>query len=122
MAIRFAGVANVMVDGNQIALRGDLTVSPNSVERNMIAGQDSVHGYQELPIVPYIELTASALPNTNIEDLERQTDVTVVAQLANNKQYSLTQATCKANIQANAREGSFRVRWEGMRCEEMGIG
>jgi hypothetical protein len=51
MAIRFAGVAFVMIDGNQILVRGNLTVSPSSVERTMIAGQDSVHGYQELPRV-----------------------------------------------------------------------
>ena len=51
MAQRFAGIAFLMVDGNQLPLRGNFTVSPSAVERTMIAGQDGVHGYQELPRV-----------------------------------------------------------------------
>ena len=47
-----------------------------------------------------------------------QTDVTVVAQLANGKQYTLVGATCKAALEANTRDGQVRVRWEGLWCEE----
>jgi Phage tail tube protein len=119
MAQRFAGLAFLMIDGNQYALRGNFTVSPSSVERTMIAGQDYVHGYQELPRVPYIEGDLSAIPGLSLEDLEQQTDVTVVAQLANHKQYTLQNATCKGNIEENARDGQLRVRWEGLNCEEI---
>jgi len=121
MAIRFAGVALVKTDGRNIPLRGNLTVSPNSVERNMLAGQDAVHGYQELPRVPFIELDMSTLPEVEIEDIEAQVNVTVVAQLANGKQYSLSEATCRGGIEINARDGQARIRWEGMRCEEMNL-
>ena len=55
MAQRIAGIAFLTVDGDQMALRGNFTVSPSPVERTMLAGQDGVHGYQELPRVPYIE-------------------------------------------------------------------
>jgi len=121
MAQRFAGIAFLMVDGNQMALRGNFTVSPSPVERTMIAGQDGVHGYQELPRVPYIEGDISTVPNLNLEDLEQQSDVTVVAQLANGKQYTLSGASCKAGFEANTRDGQVRVRWEGLRCDEMNI-
>ena len=43
------------------------------------------------------------------------------AQLANGWQYSLIGATCKAALEANARDGQVRVRWEGLWCEEMPI-
>jgi len=119
MAQRFAGIAFLMIDGNQLPLRGNFTVSPASVERTMIAGQDGVHGFQELPRVPYIEGDISLLPNINLEDLEAQTDVTVVAQLANNKQYTLTNAVCRGGFEANTRDGQARVRWEGLTCEEI---
>jgi hypothetical protein len=49
-----AGTAYLKVDGQMYPLKGSLTVSITSVERNGIAGQDYVHGYQELPRVPYI--------------------------------------------------------------------
>jgi tail tube protein len=123
MATRFAGIAFLMAGGSQWALRGNFTVSPSSVERTMLAGQDGVHGYQELPRVPYIEADLSAMPNVSLEDLEAQTDVTVIAQLANEKQYTLANATCKAAFEENTRDGQFRVRWEGLWCEEMdGVG
>jgi tail tube protein len=118
MAQKFAGVAFVMIDGNQLALRGNFTVSPSPVERTMIAGQDGVHGYQELPRVPYIEGDVSTMPDMRLEDIDGQTDVTVVAQLANGWQYTLAGATCKAALEANARDGQVRVRWEGLWCEE----
>ena len=122
MAERFAGIDFLMVDGSQMALRGNFTVSPSSVERTMIAGQDRVHGYQELPRVPYIEGDISTVPDLNLEDLEAQTDVTVIAQLANGKQYTLTSASCKAGFEANTRDGQARVRWEGLFCEEITLG
>jgi hypothetical protein len=59
------------------------------------------------------------MPNVLLEDLEAQTNVTVVAQLANNIQYSLVGATCKAGFEDNARDGQVRVRWEGLACNEI---
>lgn len=121
MANRIAGIAFLMVDGNQLALRGDFTVSSSPVERTMLAGQDGVHGYQELPRVPYIEGSVSTVPELNVEDLDGMTDVTVVAQLANSRQYSLIGATCKAALEINTRDGQIRVRWEGLSCEEISL-
>ena len=53
--------------------------------------------------------------------MEAQTDVTVVAQLANGKQYTLAGATCKSALEANTRDGQVRVRWEGLWCEEINL-
>src|ERR1700757_1882182 len=109
MAQRFAGIAFLTVDGTQLALRGNFTVSPSPVERTMLAGQDGVHGYQELPRVPYIEGDISTTRGLLLEDLEAQTDATVVAQLANGMQYTLVQATCRAGFENNTRDGQVRV-------------
>jgi len=119
MAQRIAGIAFVMVNGNQYALKGNLIVSPSVVERTMIAGQDSVHGYQELPRVPYIAGDFSAVPELSLDDLVDQVDVTVIAQLANGRQYTLSQATCKGDFEENTRDGQLNIRWEGMFCEEL---
>jgi hypothetical protein len=53
-----------------------------------------------------------------METLEAETDVTVIAQLANHKQYTLIQASCKAGFDINTRDGQARVRWEGVQCDE----
>lgn len=119
MAQKFAGIAFLMVAGNQLRLRGNFTVSPSPVERTMIAGQDGVHGYQELPRVPFIEGDISTTPDMRLEDIDGMTDVNVVAQLANGMTYQLISATCKAALEANTRDGQVRVRWEGIWCEEI---
>jgi hypothetical protein len=118
MAPRIAGIAFLTVDGTQLALRGNFTVSPSAVERTMLAGQDGVHGYQELPRVPYIEADITTMPGFYLEDLLAQVDVTVVAQLANQMQYTLGAATCKGGFDNNTRDGQVRVRWEGVTCQE----
>jgi len=121
MAIRFAGIAYLSVDGRQYQLRGNFTVSPSPVERTMIAGQDGVHGYQELPRVPYIEGDLSTVPDLNFEDLLTQVNSTVIAQLANHKQYTLQGATVKGAFELNTRDGQARVRWEGISCLEINL-
>ena len=121
MAQRVAGIAFLAVDGNQLQLRGNFTVSPSAVERTMIAGQDGVHGYQELPRVPYIEGDITTMPGLSLEGFELETDSTVVAQLANGMQYTLVGATCKAGLEANTRDGQVRIRWEGLSCQEIPI-
>jgi hypothetical protein len=121
MAQQVAGTAFLTVDGTQLALRGNFTVSPSPVERTMIAGQDGVHGYQELPRVPYIEGDLTTMPGFYLEDLLQETDVTVVAQLGNRMQYILTGATCKGGFDNNTRDGQVRVRWEGLTCEEVSL-
>jgi len=100
-------------------LRGNLTVSPSPMERAMIAGQDYVHGYSELPRVPYIEGDFSTLQGLSLEAIVAMVDVTVTAELANNTNYVLKEAACRAALEVNAREGQFRVRFEGTTCEEI---
>jgi hypothetical protein len=69
--------------------------------------------------VPYIEGDITTMPGLSLEALEQETDSTVVAQLANNMQYTLVGATCKAGLEANTRDGQVRVRWEGLNCQEV---
>jgi Phage tail tube protein len=119
MAQRIAGVAFLKVNGNQYPLRGNLTVSPSPFERAMIAGQDYVHGYSELPRVPYIEGDFSTLQGLSIETIAAMVNVTVTAELANETTFVLREACCRAALEINAREGQYRVRFEGVQCDEI---
>jgi hypothetical protein len=119
MAVRVAGIAFLKVDGGILPVRGNFTVSPSALERTMIAGQDYVHGYQELPRVPWIEADITSDPIVSMEDLEAMVEVTVTAELANGHVYVLKEAACKSALENNTRDGQFRVRWEGTTCEEL---
>ena len=85
----------------------------------MLAGQDGVHGFQELPRVPYIEGDLSLVPGLSLEMLDGEIDVQVVAQLANGHTYTLVGGVCKSALEANTRDGQVKVRWEGIWCSEL---
>lgn len=119
MGVRIAGTAFLKVNGEQYPLRGNFTVSPSAVERAGIAGQDRVHGYSELPRVPFIEGDVSLVPELSTEDVEAVTDATVTAELANGKTYVLRNAWCKSALELNTHDGMVRVRFEGEACDEI---
>ena len=119
MAQRIAGIAFVHVDGKQYPLRGNFTVSPSRTEKAGIAGQDRVHGYSELPRVPFIAGTISMIPELSLDEIDAWTDATVTAELASGHNYVLRNAwTAEAREIATA-EGEVAVRWEGMECVEL---
>jgi len=116
---RVAGVSYVYVDGQQYPLRGNLTVSIDTIEREGIAGQDGIHGYIERPRVPWIEGDFSDLAGLSLITIQRMSDVTVTAELANGKQYVLRNAWTSTAREFNAADGQATVRWEGMAGEEI---
>lgn len=114
-----AGTAFLKVDGNMYPLKGNLTISSSAVERTGIAGQDYVHGYQELPRVQYIEGDVSTLPEVSPEVLDGIIDATITAELVNGKTYVLRNAWTKGPIDINSHDGQFRIRFEGLSCDEI---
>lgn len=119
MGIPIAGTAFLKVDGRQYPLKGSFVVSPSKVLRNGIAGQDRVHGFQELPRIPYIEGDISSTPDIAFEDIEQVVDATVTAELINGHVYVLRNAWHKGEIEINTRDGQARVRFEGIDCDEI---
>jgi hypothetical protein len=119
MAIKIGGTAFLKVDGNQYPLRGNFTVSPGAVERTMIAGQDYVHGFTEVPRVPFIEGDLSTLPSVLFDTLEQMVNVTVTAELLNGRTYVLKEAAYIRPADINTREGMARVRFEGTSMTEL---
>lgn len=118
MGQRIAGIAYLKVDGDFYPLRGNFTVSPSGTERAGIAGQDYVHGFSELPRVPYIEGDVSLVPGLSLLQLAQVTNSTITAELANGMVYVLSEAWTRAAFELNTREGQTRVRFEGITCQE----
>jgi len=118
MSKKVAGVCYLKVDGTQYALRGSLTVSPDDIEREGVAGQDGVHGYKETPRVPSISADISDTDGLSLEALRAITDATVTAELATGKVYVLRNAWTKAGHELDTTEGQVSVTFEGMKCEE----
>lgn len=120
MAARaIAGTAYIKVDGAQYALRGNLTVSIASVEREGIAGQDGTHGFKEMPRVPFIQCDVSDGADVSIKDITDMKDVTVTAELINGKSYVLRNAWVADAVEIDSAEGQMTIKWEGMSGDEI---
>jgi hypothetical protein len=119
MSNRFAGVAYWSVDGRQLAVRGNLEVMPSRYERTGVAGQDAVHGYSELPVVPYVAGDVSTLEGTSVENIDAVTDATITVEMANGSVFVLRRAWRAERSTVNTRDGQFHVRFEGLSCDEL---
>lgn len=116
-----AGIGTLSIDGTQWALRANLTVSPDLVTREGLAGEDRVHGYRESPRVPFIEAELSLQPNQAVTDLALGVvgDSTVVAMLADGRTFQLNQAWYKGESSIVAQDGQWLAHFEGMTCFEI---
>jgi len=119
VAQRIAGTAWFKSDGAILPLKGNFTVSPSPVERAGIAGQDYVHGFSELPRVPYIEGDVSTTVDLSTEAIVAMVNVTITAELANTHTYVLKEAWFAGPQDINTREGQMRIRFEGTSCDEL---
>ena len=72
-----------------------------------------------MPRVPFIEGDVSTIPNLSVEQVANIVSSTVTAELANGHNYVLQEAWCRSALELNTREGQFRVRFEGTKCNEI---
>lgn len=116
---RIGGVLTLRVDGTQYEARGNFQVTGMTVKRTGVAGQDSVHGYIEEPIVPQIKGDISIGNQLSLEQLEAITDSTAQIALANGRTYVLTDCWTTAAFQIDAHDGKVEITLEGKTLQEI---
>lgn len=116
-----AGLATITIDGNLVATRANCVVSPDPVEREGIAGQDRVHGYREIPRVPFVESDLSLQQTQAVLSFFQDQDgaSTVVVMMADGRTFQLSQAWYRGASEVQSAEGQWRARWEGFTCQEV---
>lgn len=118
MGQRIGGIAYLKWNGRQLALKGNFQVSPSATKRTGVAGQDGVHGYTEMPVVPSIQGDISLTADTSVEELDAIEDATVTAELANGKTYVLREAWTESSHVIDTAEGKIAIKFEGVSCDE----
>ena len=112
------GTVFIKVDGTQYAARGGWKVQPNSNKKTGVAGQDAVHGFTQVPVVPYVEGEVTDLGGLSLQALQNVTNSTVTAELANGKVYTLRNAWYAGEPVIDTTDGKVPVRFEGISCNE----
>lgn len=111
--MRIGGILYFEVDGERFSVRGNVTYSTGNVERESIVGQDKYHGYKETPMAPYIQMDVTDALGTESTVLNNARGVRCTLGLANGKTVTLTNATQINQIEVDAVEGQFSIRFEG---------
>ena len=115
---RRAGILFVKVNGERIDVKGSWTVGLGTPKREAIVGSDGVHGYKEMPQVPYIEGTATDRSDLDLKALFNVTDATVTVEFANGKHGVLSGAWYAGDGTVTSEEGEVAMRFEGLNYEE----
>lgn len=80
-----AGIAYLTVSGRRMRVVGEATYKVSKVLRETLKGQDSVHGYKEMPEQGRIAATVRDDANLKLSTVNGWTNETVVLELANGK-------------------------------------
>lgn len=110
---RLAGIASIAIGGITYLLSGDLGYIPSTVERETLVGQDSVHGFKEMPHAGAIYGTLRDTGSLKVADFNAMTQVNISVQLANGKTIVGSNLWCVNVQEVKATEGTFEVRFEG---------
>ncbi|QCR38945.1 phage tail tube protein [Nissabacter sp. SGAir0207] len=115
---RLAGTAKVTVDGLTIMVAGNFKYSPSTVKRETLTGMDGVHGYKEKPQAGFIACQVRDSGGTTVADFNGQTNVSVVAELANGKTIIGSGLWTVEAQEVDSEDAVFDVRWEGVEVTE----
>jgi len=114
------GKMAILVDGDRLDAKGNFTYNLGEPVREAIVGPDSVHGYKEMPQVPFIEGAITDRADLDLRAaLYGKTDATIILEKANGKQVVLRNAWFAGEGSGTTEEGELAVRFEGLAAEEV---
>jgi hypothetical protein len=116
---RRAGVIQFQVNGMVYDCEGSFSYNLGNPKREGLVGQDRVHGYKELPQLPYVEGSIRDSKELSMNDLQNMNESTVTLKLANGKTIMLREAWYAADGKGETEDGKMEVRFEGMGAEEI---
>lgn len=116
---RIGGLIQFKVDGEQFLAKGNFTYNLGVPKKEQVVGADSVHGFKEMPQVPFIEGAITDTDELDTEALRNLRDVTVTLELANGKVVVIEEACEASDGNGTTEEGELTIRFEGKRGREV---
>jgi len=111
---RVAGVCYIKADGMQLEVKGGVEIPFSPVNRETVMSLTGNAGFKEVAQRPFIKLTAVFTPDFPINTLSTNSGMTVTAELANGKVYTLTNAYLEGETVSNGEEGTAEIEFSGL--------
>ncbi len=116
---RRAGIIEVQTNGEVLDAKGNFSYNLGKPKRDAIVGADGIHGFAEVPQVPFIEGEITDRGTLDLGALVTMEDATVTLRLANGKVIALREAWFAGEGTGNSEQANIAVRWEGAGAEEI---
>lgn len=113
MAKRVAGICYIKVDGEQLEVSGGIEAPLMDVKRETVMGLAGSAGMKETAVEPYVKVTAIFVASFPLTTLQTNTDMTVTAEFANGKVYTLSSAFVKGEPSAKGEDGTIELEFGG---------
>lgn len=119
MGNRRGGILNVKVDGEIVDVKGNWTYNFGIPKRDALVGADRIHGYKEVPQVPFVEGEITDREGLDVKAFQNLTDTTVTLELANGKTGVWRNAWYASEGNVQTEEGNIAIRFEALEAEEI---
>ncbi len=119
MSQRTAGLIQFQINGKIYDAKGNFSYGLGRPTREAIPGADGIHGFKEIPAVPFIEGEITDRGNVDLAALFELEDATVTLSLGNGKMVALREAWFAGEGVGNSDEANVAVRFEGAGAEEI---
>lgn len=119
MAQRIGGTISFAVNGTRYDAKGSFSYNLGTPKREGVVGADTVHGFKEMPQLPFIEGEITDRADLDLRAFMALQDATVSLELANGKSVVLYEAWNASEGGGSTEEGVIPTRFEGRRAEEL---
>ncbi len=116
---RVGGTIQFQIDGAIYSAKGVFTYNIGRSKKDAVIGADAVHGFKEMPQVPFIEGAITDNPDLDLAALASAVDVTAYLSLANGKGCILKNAWNASESTVSTEEGEIPIRFEAKTGEEV---
>lgn len=114
-APRVAGICYFKVDGEQLEVKGSIECPITDNVLEAVSGLSGVAGYKETHRVPFIKGAFIFTPNFPLQKLNEGRDLTITAELANGKVYTLSGAFVVGEPSAKGDDGEVEIEFNGLK-------
>lgn len=111
---RVAGICYIKVDGEQLELKASMEAPLMQVKNETVMASAGVAGRKETPVTPYIKgkfVFTKKFPTQKLSG----DNLTVTAEFANGKVYTLSQGYVVGDVPVNGEEGEVELEFNGKR-------
>lgn len=116
---RRAGTLTIQHNGQIMDAVGSFSYNLGRSLKTAEVGHDRVHGYKELPQVPFIEGEIRDSSDLDLAALCDLDDATLTLVLANGKTIMLREAWYAGEGTGNTEDANIQYKFEGMSAEEI---